>query len=111
MELSENAREDVMKFQQIQQQLQMIMLQKQNIQAQIAEIENALKELEKIKDENAYEVIGNIMIKKSKKELEKSLKDKKELLNLRISTIEKQQDKLTKNASELQEKLSKQLKE
>ena len=94
---------------QIQQQLQMIMFQKQNIQAQLAEIENAIVEIEKIKEEDAFEVVGNIMIKKSKKEIQDSLKEKKELMNLRISTIDKQQDKLSKEATELQEKLSKQL--
>ncbi|MCD6576064.1 MAG: prefoldin subunit beta [Nanoarchaeota archaeon] len=110
MEVSNDAKDDILKFQQIQQQLQLIMVQKQDLQAQKAEVENAIKELGKIKNEDAYEVIGNIMIKKSKKELEDSLKNKKELIELRLSTIEKQQEKLTKDASKLQEKLAKQIK-
>lgn len=110
MEVSNDAKDDILKFQQIQQQLQLIMMQKQDLQAQKAEVENAIKELGKIKGEGAYEVIGNIMIKKSKKELEESLKNKKELIELRLSTIEKQQEKLTKDASKLQEKLAKQIK-
>lgn len=100
-----------MRFQQIQQQLHMLLLQKQNIQTQIAEIENALKELKKSKKgEKAYEVIGNIMVKKEKEELIKSLESKKEILNLRISTIEKQVEKLQKTATELQRELSKNIK-
>jgi len=110
VEVSNDAKDDILKFQQIQQQLQLIMVQKQDLQAQKAEVENAIKELGKIKNEDAYEVIGNIMIKKSKKELEDSLKNKKELIELRLSTIEKQQEKLTKDASKLQEKLAKQIK-
>ena len=110
MDLSDNAREDVLKLQQIQQQLQMIMLQKQNIQTQDIEFDNAIKELEKLGDNSAYEVVGNIMIKKSKDEIKKSLKDKQDLIKLRISTLQKQQEKLSKDASDLQEKLSKQLK-
>jgi len=110
MELSKESKEDILKFQQIQQQLQMIMMQKQDLQTQISEVENAIGELKKIKDKDAYEVVGNIMVKKSKEELEKSLKEKKDLLKLRISTIEKQQNNLAKHASDLQEKLSKQIK-
>ncbi len=109
-ELSDSAKEDILKFQQIQQQLQMVMMQKQDLQAQKAEVENAIKELEKLKDENAYEVVGNIMIKKDKADLKKSLASKKELIELRLSTIDKQQDRLTKEASELQGKLAKQIK-
>lgn len=110
MDLSDGAREDVLKFQQIQQQLQVIMLQKQNAQTQDIELDNAIKELEKLKDSEAYEVVGNIMIKKPKDEIKKSLKEKQDLIKLRISTLQKQQDKLSKDASELQKKLSKQLK-
>lgn len=110
MKISEETKEEILKFQQIQQQLQLIMLQKQNLQAQIVEVENAIRELEKTKNKDAYEIIGNIMVKKQKKELEKSLKEKKEILELRFSTIEKQQEKLSKAATELQEKLSKKLK-
>lgn len=110
MDIPEKARDDIIKFQQIQQQLQLMMMQKQTVQTQKAEIENALSELSKLNEKDAYEVIGNIMVKKSKNEIEKALKEKQELLDLRISTIEKQQDKITKSATELQEKLSKQIK-
>ena len=86
------------------------MLQKQNAQTQDIELDNAIKELEKLKNTDAYEVIGNIMIKKPKEEIKKSLKEKQDLIKLRISTLQKQQDKLSKDASDLQEKLSKHLK-
>lgn len=109
MDIPEKAREDIIKFQQIQQQLQVMMMQKQNVQTQKSEIDNALAELSKLEEKEAYEVIGNIMVKKSKTDIEKALKEKQELLDLRISTIEKQQDKITKSATELQEKLSKQI--
>lgn len=106
MELPENAREDIMNFQQIQQQLQMLMLQKQNIQIQTIEIENALKELEKAGDKEVFEVVGNIMVKKQKKELVTSLKEKQDLFGLRTTTLDKQLEELNKKARELQKKLS-----
>ena len=110
MDLPDSAKEDVLRFQQIQQQLQMVMLQKQNAQTQDLELDNAIRELGKLKGEDAYEIVGNIMIKKPKGEIEKSLREKQDLIKLRISTLQKQQDKLSKDASGLQEKLSKQLK-
>ncbi len=108
--MSEKNNEEIQKFQQIQQQLQMILMQKQNVQAQKSEIENALNEIKKVGDDEAYEVVGNIMVKKSKKEMEDSLQKKKEMFDLRLKTIEKQQKSLSEKASELQEKISKNIK-
>ena len=106
MEVPEAIREDIMNFQQIQQQLQMLMLQKQNIQIQNLEIENALKELEKTDEKEVFEVVGNIMVKKAKKELTTSLKEKVELFTLRTTTLDKQLEELNKKAKDLQKKLS-----
>jgi prefoldin beta subunit len=108
---SDKERENIMQFQQLQQQLQMLLMQKQNIQLQASEIENALIEVEKSGKDKIYEIIGNVMLKKSKEELVKSLREKKELLELRSSTIEKQVDKLSEKASELREGFSKEKKD
>jgi len=106
MTANKNMQEDIMKFQQLQQQLQALMMQKQTIQSQISEIENALTELDNYKDDKVFEVVGNVMIKKDKNNIILSLKDKKELLNLRVSTIDKQIEKLNENSKKLQEKFS-----
>lgn len=110
MELSKEAQEDIIKFQQIQEQIQVLLMQKQNLQLQQAEIEAALKELEVSKEKDAFEVVGNVMIKKPVKEITGSLKEKKELIELRMSTLDKQAEKLSEKAKELQKKLASQLK-
>jgi prefoldin beta subunit len=110
-DVSEKARENIMQFQQIQQQLQMMLMQKQNLQLQVAEIENALIEVEKTNQDKIYEIIGNVMVKKAKEELLKSLKDKKEMIDLRSSTIEKQIQKMSEKATNLQKELSKEIKD
>ena len=94
-------------MQQLQQQAQVLLLQKQNLQLQQSEIENAKKELEKSKDEDAYELVGNILIKKKKSEIIPKLKDANETLKLRLSAIDKQLDLLTKKIISIQEKYSK----
>ena len=99
--------EDQKKLQQFQQQAQILMIQKQNFQLQQAEIENAVKELEKSKEENVHELVGNILIKKKKSEVMPKLKDASETLKMRISSIDRQLDILTKKILTLQQKFSK----
>ena len=98
--------EDLKKLQQLQQQAQILMLQKQNFQLQQAEIENAIKELEESKDENVHELVGNILIKKKKSEVMPKLKDAFETLKMRTSSIDRQIDILTKKILTLQQKFS-----
>ncbi len=106
----EELKKELERFQQFQQQLQVLMLQKQNIQIQLAEIENAINELEKVKDKEVYEMVGNILIKKNKEELLPKLKEAKETLNLRISTLEKQIDLINKKLTAIQKKFSEEVK-
>ncbi len=73
---------------------------------QLQEIENALKELKNNPNNNVYELVGNILIKKTADELTKSLNEKKELVDLRVENIDKQVDRITKKAQELQKELS-----
>ena len=97
--------EMVKKLQQIQQQLQVLMYQKQNVQVQQAEIENALKEVESGESTELYEIIGTVMIKREREGLLKSLKEKNEILELRLSTLEKQIDNLSKSAKSIQDEV------
>jgi prefoldin beta subunit len=97
--------EMVKKLQQIQQQLQVLMYQKQNIQVQQAEVENALKEVESGESTDLYEIIGTVMIKREKNSLLKSLKEKNEILELRLSTLDKQIDSLSKTAKDIQDEV------
>jgi len=104
--MSDETREQIANFQQVQQQIQVLLMQKQNLQIQSAEMENALREIEIAKEKEAFEIVGNIMIKKKKEDLIKQLKEKKEMIDLRISTIDKQYEKHNAKAVELQKKLS-----
>ena len=106
MSNDEEMKKDLEKLQQFQSQLQVLILQKQNIQLQLAEIENALNELEKSEDKEVYELVGNILIKKSKDDLLPKLKDAKETLNLRITTLDKQIDLIGKKVNTIQKKFS-----
>ena len=89
--------------------LQNFLLQKQTLQLQILEIDNALKELETLKDE-PYKIVGNIMIKTDKAKLIKDLNSKKETSELRLKTIDRQETELRNKASEIQQLILKEVK-
>ncbi len=89
--------------------IQNILIQKQTLQSQILETSNALKELKTTK-EKPYKIIGNIMIASDKKDLEKDLNEKKEILNLKIKNLEKQEDKLKEKSQKLQQEILKKIK-
>jgi len=94
-------------MQQIQQKLQNFMLQKQHVQVQKIEVENALKEIKNVKkDDGVFEIVGTIMFKKSKDELNASLDEKNELFTLRLSSLDKQINTLTDEAKEIQAKIT-----
>ena len=93
----------------MEQNLQQFILQKQQFQTQLIEITSALEELEKT--DQAYKIVGNIMVLTKKDKLKKELESKKEMLDLRIKTIEKQEkvikEKMQKMQAEVMEKLKK----
>jgi prefoldin beta subunit len=89
----------------LQQQLRNVLIQKETIKLQIAEIDSALSELEKTKEEKVYKVVGNVMIKKSKEEVEKELKEGKEDLQIRVESLEKIEKDLIEKIKNIEEKL------
>lgn len=93
----------------LQQRAQVFASQKQQFQIQLMEAENALKELKSTKSP-VYRMIGGILIEKSASDIKKELIKTKDDLNLQIKTIEKQEEKTQKQATEMQQKLSKQIK-
>ena len=96
-------------MQMIEQNLSNYIMQKQTFQGQLLETDNALNEIDKVK-EKAYKIIGTIMIATKKEDLKKDLTSKKEMLELRIKTLEKQEEKLKKNAEDIQKLVMKEIK-
>ena len=99
---------DITQLQLLQQNLQNILVQKQQFQKQLAELNSALKEIET--SETTYKILGNIMVATKKDDLEKDLKEKKELLDLRIKNFDKQEKNLKEKTEELQKKVMAEMK-
>ncbi|MBS3132063.1 prefoldin subunit beta [Candidatus Woesearchaeota archaeon] len=102
-ELSKEAEEKVSQLQLYEQSLQNLLSQKQQFQMRLAEIESALKELEKT--DSAYKIVGNIMVSSDKAELKKDLESKKEMSELRVKALEKQETQIKQKAEKLQEEV------
>jgi len=83
-----------------QQNLQNVMLQKQQIQGQLIELESALTELKTT--EKAYKIVGKIMIASSKEKLTKELQEKKEVQEIRLKNFNRQEEKLQAVLEQLQ---------
>ena len=79
------------------------------IKRKVLEIDNALSELTNVKE--AYKLIGQVIILSDKKKLESDLKSKKEILELRIKSLEKQESQLKEKSSSLREEVLKELKQ
>ncbi|MEK6909679.1 MAG: prefoldin subunit, partial [Candidatus Aenigmatarchaeota archaeon] len=78
----EQTREMVGQFQQYQQQLQTVLIQKETMQLQLMEINKALEELDSTKNEKAYKITGQIMVSKPVEELKKELAETKEAIEV-----------------------------
>lgn len=106
-ELSPQLRDQINRLQQMRMQLQMIIQQRQQVELRLKEVEEALDELNKT-DAKApiYKSVGSILIKtKGKSEVSKELKSNKESLDLRKSTLEKQEGRTKEKLNEMQSKV------
>jgi prefoldin beta subunit len=97
------ADDEMKELQLIEQNIQQLLMQKQQYQAQLVEVESAQKEL--VSTSVAYKIIGNIMVLSEKDALGKELSEKKEMLDLRLKSIDKQESRLRDKAQSLQKQV------
>jgi prefoldin beta subunit len=101
MDIPKQIQDKVNQFQGMQNQLQAVVMQKQQMILQSAEIDNALKALEKVDKEQVYEAAGPLLIESKKATSEKKLKESKEVIDARLKTLEAQEKKLSERLREL----------
>jgi prefoldin beta subunit len=103
--------EQLAKLQQTQQNLQMIMAQKQQLELEQLETEKALVELNKANDDDAvFKHAGTILIKSNKKDLIEELEEKKELAKTKASLLAKQEERLKTGLKEQETKIQEMIK-
>ncbi len=109
MNASKELREKLQEFQILEQNLQNVFLQKQAFQVELNETQEASKEVSDSEDE-VYKIVGNIMVKAKKQDLLKELEEKKEILNLRLKSLNNQEKILSEKMEKSRQELEKELK-
>lgn len=100
-------REQLARLQQLQQNLQAIMMQKQQLEAESVEIEKATEELKRSEqDEAVYKSVGPLLIKTKKDDTLKELDEKKDLANTRLVVLGKQETRVKENLKEVENKIN-----
>ena len=98
--------EQLAKFQQAQQNLQSILMQKQQLESEKLETQRALEELKKASDdESVFKHAGTIMIKSNKKDLTDELEEQIELAKTKASLLVKQEERLKTALKEQETKI------
>ncbi|MFH1063711.1 MAG: prefoldin subunit beta [Candidatus Woesearchaeota archaeon] len=102
-----DVQEKINKLSTMEHSLQNFLAQKQAFQAQLMEITSALEELKT--SEEAYKIIGNVMVRSNKDELTKDLSQKKETAELRVKSLERQEEKMREKTAALQAEVMKEM--
>ena len=98
--------EQLAKLQQTQQNLQSILMQKQQLESEKLEIEKALEELKKASDDElVFKHAGTIMIKSNKKDLIEELEEHVELAKTKATLLVKQEERLKTTLKEQETKI------
>ena len=98
--------EQLARLQQTQQNLQSIMMQKQQLESEKLETEKALEELKKASDdESVFKHAGTIMIKSNKKDLIDELEEQVELAKTKATLLVKQEERLKTTLKEQETKI------
>ena len=106
----EEQRAMILDFERNRQLLGNVSAQKQQIAFQLEMINASLEEMSKTNEKTVYKVVGNVLFPKDIKDMEKELKEKKESTDLRLKTLEKQEENLVKKLNAARAKLEAEMK-
>lgn len=107
--MDKQTEKEIIDFQNLQQQLQIIVMQRQQLAMQSAEMQKSLEEV-KSSDGALYRFVGTVIVPKKKAALEAELKAEKETLDNRQSLMQKQEEKLRERYDMLRKKIEAELK-
>lgn len=103
----EELRQDLMEFQKTRNQLMAFSSQKLQTQAQISSISAALEELKGSNEKKVYKATGAILIQKDTEQVRGELEEEKKGLELRLGTLQKQEESSLNKLNKLKGKIEK----
>jgi prefoldin beta subunit len=102
--------ERLLRLQQLQQTLQSILGQKQQVELEVTEIDQALNELQRLTDDAViYKAAGSLLMRSERAKVITELAERKELLNTRATILVKQEERLRGQLKDVQTKLQQDL--
>ncbi len=111
VKLPAQLQEQLLRLQQLQQTLQAVISQRQQLELENSEIDQALAELVKMDDKSLiYKSIGSLLVKSEKQKVIGELSERKELLNTRILVLSKQRSRMEERMKSLQRTVQERLK-
>ena len=97
----------LMKLQQLQEQLSAIRAQRQSVELELREVSRVLDEIKELpEEEEVYESIGHILVKRKKDDVQKKLDERREILELRLKTLTKQEANIATQIEDLRRKIA-----
>jgi len=110
VKLPAQLQEQLLRLQQLQQTLQAVISQRQQLELESSEIDQALDELAKMDDKAViYKSVGSLLVKSEKPKVIDELRERKELLNTRILVLSKQRSRMEERMKSLQQTVQERL--
>jgi prefoldin beta subunit len=106
----EEQRAMILDFERNRQLLSSISAQKQQVSFQLEMVNASLEEMGKTSEKTVYKVVGNVLFPKNIEDMKKELTEKKESTELRMKTVEKQEENVVKKLNTLRAKLESEMK-
>ena len=88
-------------FERNRQMLASVSQQRQQMSIQVEVIKASLEEIKETKEKTVMKIIGNIMISKTVEEMKKELKEQQESFELRVKTLDKQEETIMKKLNSI----------
>jgi prefoldin beta subunit len=109
-ELPPQIQNQVAQLQQLQQQAQALAVQRSQLELALNEANQTLVELDKL-DEKAviFKTVGTILVRSNKDEVKAELTEKKETNDVRLKSLERQEERVQTRFQQLQQQLQKAL--
>ncbi len=103
--MPQDVQKDIVNFQALQNQLNIVQTQLAQIDAELRSISEAISALEGSEDEFAYKAVGPILVRERKSVLLAELKDRKETLEVKKQSLAKKSKQIEAKLLELKRKI------
>ena len=100
----ENSESKIQELTFIEQNLQNLLFEKQALNLELSEVESALIQITNSNDE-VFKLLGNLLVRHNKTKMLEELEEKKKILELRLNSLEKQEELLSKKLVDLRKEI------